>query len=189
MIPSSLVAYHDHSPSSFRKYSYRDFVKFYPWAVANHLVPDLPPAKVNFEITPYNSIYPSPYYLLPNQDLSRLLINPFVQFTLGAGDWLFRFYFTGVPDPIELSITAGTTDPSSFSVFRLFLVRVPVDMAAWLWGYVLDTKPIVLLPFLDHVPLSHFFIQGPPQQSSLVGNLDIREYCLMIPVMAAPTLS
>jgi hypothetical protein len=183
-----MVVYHDHSPGSYRKYSYRDFLKFIPWAIANHLIPDLPPSQVNLQITPHNSIYPSPYYLLPNQDLSRLLINPFIQLSLGSGVWLFRFYFSGIASPIEFEVKASTDDPASFSIFRLFLVRAPFDTAAWLWGYVVDGQPITFLTLLDNIALTHFFIAGPPQATSPIGNLDVHEYCLMVPVIVAPTI-
>jgi hypothetical protein len=180
--------YHDHSPGSYRQYSYRDFLKFLPWAIANNLVPSLPPSQVNLQLTRYNSIYPAPYFLLPNQDLSRLLINPFIRLTLGSGVWLFRFYFSGVSSAVEFEVTAGSADPSTSSVFRMFLVRVPTDTGSWLWGYVVDTRSIEFLTLGDNVALTHFFITGPLQLTSPVGNLDVREYCLSVPAIAAPTI-
>jgi hypothetical protein len=183
-----MVVYHDHSPGSYRQYSYRDFVKFYPWAVANGLVRSLPPSQVNLQITPYNSVYPSPYFLLPNQDLSRLLINPFIQLILGSGEWKLSIYFAGVTTPMNITLEAGTQDPASSSVFRLFIVRAPLSSCSWLCGYVLDRNAVRFLSYGEDLALTHFFIAGPPQATSPIGNLDIREYCLMVPVMASPTV-
>jgi hypothetical protein len=74
--------YQDHSPKTYRKYSYRDFIKFYPWAEANGLLPHSPPPHVNLVIIPDNAVYPSADALFPNVNYVSVLSLPYLQFTL-----------------------------------------------------------------------------------------------------------
>jgi hypothetical protein len=161
MIPSSLVLYQDHSPVAYRQYSYRDFVKFYPWAEANGLAPPIPPPQINMVITPYNAVYPSSDALFPNVNYASVLTLPYLQFQLAKGDWAFIFSFSAPSEDLVIEFTITAT--SAF--FHLFLVRVSDPSAPWICGYFLDNDTPVLIPYPHNVNLISFTLVGPTQES------------------------
>jgi hypothetical protein len=120
MIPSSLVLYQDHSPVAYRQYSYRDFMKFYPWAEANGLAAPLPPPKANMVITPYNAVYPSPDALFPHVNYASVLTLPYLQFHLSSGD--FRPLFSPLPRKTWSSSSVSPRVPL-FSTYSLSACR------------------------------------------------------------------
>jgi hypothetical protein len=184
MIPSSLVLYQDHSPVSYRQYSYRDFVKFYPWAEANGFATPLPPPKVNMVITPYNAVFPSPDALFPHVNYASVLTLPYLQFHLSKGDWAFIFSLSAPSEDlvIEFSISAAS------ALFHLFLVRVSDPSGPWICGYFLDDRPLTLVPYPHNVNLVSFTLAGPTQESVPVGNLAVLDYCVLLPEVAFVSL-
>jgi hypothetical protein len=182
MIPSSLVSYQDHSPQTFRKFSYRDYVKFYPWAAANGFAPAFSPPIVNMVIVPYNAVYPSTDALFPYVNYASVLSFPYLQFHLAPGDWAFIFSFTAPSEDLVIEFT--TTDQA---YLWLFLVRVTDPSAPWVLGYQLDSVDWVLVPYPHNVDLTSFTIAGPTQASVPDENLAVLDYCILVPELALPT--
>jgi hypothetical protein len=79
MIPSSVVPY---------------FIRLYPWAVANGLAAEIPPAKLDVVVVPTDSQWPNGSMLYLTVDCAYPFLTFWtVQFSLLPGEWTFRFEF------------------------------------------------------------------------------------------------
>jgi hypothetical protein len=182
-MPSSLVPDYDHSPCSSRKFSFRDFVRYYPWALANGLVPSLPPAGLELLLDPFKGQWPDGSMLYPGVDYATSLSSLFnFQFRLNAGDWEFHFILERA-DPL---IYKETFTATPYSILRLFAARVPVFAGVWLFGFVVNGSGISLTIMPNESGFSHFLIHGAVSQENPQHNLDLVSYSVLHPTVVVP---